>query len=259
MPGCCYGHEFARQFVKRAPGSPRRCISRWDRCSAAHRANSVLITPSVPERKTLLDHDVRPRRHIHDIASRANVIRDSYQAYVSGMVLAYHISQSEIYGIPERHWTTSYGLLGDVLQVLDFCAELDPVARKFAQILSTHRENIWRSRCYSIDAAFNTRSGTNRTVPAISALLLATCPTDILPQQTSARIVEQLCSPYIDNDDESPQSQLFPDASHPRGHFTTAILNEEDGYFVGSHHPSWWTTQRSSQIYLQGATTMEIL
>jgi hypothetical protein len=42
-------------------------------------------------------------------------------------------------------------------------------------------------------------------------------------------------------------------------HFTVGILNGEDGYFVGSHQPSWWMTQRSSSVYLQGATKLGVL
>jgi hypothetical protein len=178
------------------------------------------------------------------------------------MVLAYYISQSEICGVFQRDQTILHDLLDDVLHVLDFCAELDPVARTLARTLSAHRADIRRFRCDFVGDISNLRPGTRCETPTISALLLAKSPENVLLQHCSTQIAKQLCNPYADHDVEtSPDRriQYFSGASRPCSNLTTAILNQEDGYFVDSPQPSHWTTHRSSHVYLQGATNIEVL
>lgn len=200
-------------------------------------------------------------------------ILDSYQAYVSGLVLAYHTAQSKLYALPERHWATSLSLLDEVLQVLRFCAELDPVARSFGKTLAMHKENLQKSRRSSAHNPHASRleGEDDGPIPRTSSLLLATFPTETLLQQTSARILKQLCDPYMGSNEDGrvdcpsqapAQAQALPGLKAPpqaRERFTADILNREDGYFIGSPEPSWWTTQRSSKVYLQGATKVTVL
>lgn len=192
------------------------------------------------------------------------------------MILAYHTSQSKLCGLPERYCIVNYALMDQVLQVLDFCAELDPVARRFAQILSAHKGTLqppsYTRGPGTADAIYDQSCEEKPPSSEISILLLATPPADTLLQQTSADILKQLCNPYMGSDEVSPcaidcQSRLPPMASQApelpshRSYerFTADILNGEDGYFVGSHQPSWWMTQRSSSVYLQGATKLGVL
>jgi hypothetical protein len=162
------------------------------------------------------------------------------------MILIYDATQLRLAGFSEKHCAMSFDLAGKVVDGLNFCKELDPLARKLIVNLSEHYE------CADIHA-------------------------------TSCEFFEQLCNPYADGEamvaerDVSPsprprssRTSRFPWKSKSwQGYagsgygeaplaITPEISNLEDGYFVRSKDPSWWLAMRSSAAHNYDGRPLEV-
>lgn len=165
-----------------------------------------------------------------------------------------------------------------MLQVLAFCAELDPIARNFEEILSTYQSILCQAprHASSTGPIHSASSQTSRKRPSadpvLRELLLDTFTGDKELHQTSAQMLDHLLNPYADTGACSSQAmdhQLCtpPESLRSRGlefpknpqPLTASMLNQEDGYFVDSHQPSGWLPQRSSRTYVQNAKKFGVL
>lgn len=193
------------------------------------------------------------------------------------MILCYYGSRLRLSGIQQGS-DEILDLADQVLQVLAFCAELDPVARNFERILSTHQSILRESPGQASSTAPVTSVGSQASRkrasadPVLRELLLENLNGNPKLHQTSTQILEHLSNPYADTGDRPSQAmghQLrtpleslkfrgleFPKKSQP---LTASMLNQEDGYFVDSHQPSGWLPQRSSQTYVQNAKKLGVL
>jgi len=204
-----------------------------------------------------------------------------FQTYVSGMILLYNAVQLSLAGLQGGDCATSLDLASKNIDVLDFCGQLDPVARKFSRSLSTHYE-----RFREVHPA-----GDGDTVPQAhfarqqpSDYLLTAAPDNAELHDTAHKLFEQLCNPHAneststkqhEHDARSRSRQTHMSESHqtsPDGQknvllseddarttLTPFISNLEDGYFIGSNEPNWWSAERSAVAYSSGAKTLEIL
>jgi hypothetical protein len=197
------------------------------------------------------------------------------------MILLYHAMQLKSAGFPDEHWATSLNLVTKVMDVLNFCKESDPVARKFSSSLSTDYECFLRTR-RSTPIASEAAAGANSTPPRLDEYLFIS---DSVPLRSLSReLFEQLCSPYANRHTTSAQnvelgSQTLVHTLMVGGHdvcasrpgctpsasadtregITPRISNREHGYFIDSSEPSWWVAERSMATYSIGAETSEIL
>lgn len=200
-----------------------------------------------------------------------------YQSYVSGIILCYYGSRLRLCDL-QREANENLELADQVLQVLAFCAELDPIARNFEEILSTYQSILCQAprHASSTGPIHSASSQTSRKRPSadpvLRELLLDTFTGDTELHQTSAKMLDHLLNPYADTGACSSQAmdhQLCtpPESLRSRGlefpknpqPLTASMLNQEDGYFVDSHQPSGWLPQRSSRTYVQNAKKFGVL
>lgn len=206
---------------------------------------------------------------------------DRFQSYVSGMILLYNAVQLSLAGFGEDAYATSVHLASRNIKVLEFCGQLDPVARKFSTSLSTHHENF-REIHPASDGDTPPEAIFEHQQPSDYLFIVAPGSTKL--HDTSQKLFEQLCNPYAndsatteqdENDAHSRSPQTHLPSSHqissdrqgfkPPGEedvrttITAGISNLEDGYFVGSNEPNWWRGQRSAVAYSEGASTLETL
>lgn len=193
------------------------------------------------------------------------------------MILCYYGSRLRLCDL-QQEANENLDLVDQVLQVLAFCAELDPVARSFEDILSTHQSILRETSDHASPIGLINSAGSHlhrkraSAEPVLRELLLHTLTGDTKLHQTSAQMLDQLSNPYADTGDRSSEvthhqtrkpseshrflGLEFPKKPQP---LTVSMLNQEDGYFVDSHRPSGWLPSRSSQAYVQNATKLGVL
>lgn len=197
------------------------------------------------------------------------------------MILLYYAMQVSLAGFSDEHWATSLDLVRKTIDVLNFCKELDPVARKFSSSLSRHYECFPRTR-RSFSAAGDGAARAHFTPPQLNDYLFISGSVPL--HSVSRELFEQLCNPYTNR--HAADTQHVEGGPHPlartlmleshdisvsrqacttsaadntRDDITPSISNLEDGYFVDSNEPSWWIAKRSATTYSSGAETLEIL
>ena len=133
-----------------------------------------------------------------------------FQGYVSGMILLYHAMQLNFAGFSDEHWATSLDLVTKVMDVLNFCKELDPVARKFSSSLSRDYECFLRTR-RSTSTASEAAARAHSTPPRLDHYLFIS---DSVPLHSLSReLLGQLCSPYANR--HTASAQHAEGGSHP--------------------------------------------
>lgn len=198
------------------------------------------------------------------------------------MILLYHATQLSLVGSPENQWSESLDMVKKVVHVLDFCKELDPVARAFSTSLLAHYE-CFREASQPSGAGDQTDKG-HLTPPQPGDYLFTSTSCSAPLHSTSNELFEQLCNPYANGHaivvqkDSGTCSQsrrtdmlksnriafgcqdnvpLAADAA--RTSITPKISNLEDGYFIDSNEPNRWIAKRSAVAYSSGAKTLKIL
>lgn len=68
----------------------------------------------------------------------------SFQASISGLVLLYAIAQKQIHGYEYSAYQNELDRARQCLEVLAFCAQLDPVARRYRETLASLYNQVWR-------------------------------------------------------------------------------------------------------------------
>lgn len=190
------------------------------------------------------------------------------------MIIIYRAAQLRLAGYTGDSWTCSMDMAAKAIDVLSFCKDLDPVARKFAASLTLHYECLQGVSGSPILA--------DTVLPQSSEYLFNKSPASAHLHDTSSQLFEKLCNPYADEGamaarlnsnthtrsrpSESSQSQWQPtEGSIPavndekQACITPHISNLEDGYFVGASEPSWWLAARSSAAYSFGAKSLKVL
>jgi len=171
-----------------------------------------------------------------------------YQAYVSGMILIYHTAQLRIAGFSREYCAESFELAKKVVDVLDICRKLDPVARKFFTSLLRHYEHL-----QNLDLPISSAAGRSDSAdPQPGLYLFAACPENTPLYGTSEELSRQLCNPYADEGTMAPpQGDYTASGSRPSGmpEPRRRPSEEDEGYFVGSSEPSWWLAKRTCVTY----------
>lgn len=192
--------------------------------------------------------------------------------------------QSKLSGLSEDRWTANLDLVDKILEILNFCQEMDPVAREFATSLSTHNRALRNSSDTAHSMSFFDRRSRHSFVrdSNLINLLCVTPPGNTALHQASHELFDQLCNPYKGRrslsvqhaEDISGPTAAFSSAQHSlpgdsasdlhdinraRATLTPELSNWEDGYFLDSNEPSWWTAARSSKAYSIGAQNLRIL
>lgn len=206
------------------------------------------------------------------------------------MILLYNATQLNLAGCREQLCSTAetLDLVAKLVTVLEFCGELDPVAREFSQSLSAYHASVQEACQHEIrTGASDSALGGPFPLPQPSDYLFVKAPGSAQLHNSSQNLFEQLCNPYSSvsasttqqehDASQSRSSRIHMSASDsqrtpcdrpgtkvPGGNFartpiTAGISNLEDGYFVGSNEPTWWITKRSAAVYSNGARTLEIL
>jgi hypothetical protein len=195
------------------------------------------------------------------------------------MILIYHAAQLRLAGYPEKHFAVSCDLASKVVDGLNLCKELSPVARKLTITLTGHYESL-----QGAEPSTTTTEETDDLAPPHSGdYLFNRSPESAMLHDTSVEIFEKLCNPYSDEDTLAAQDErppVLPRRSSMMSRFpwksrrwdgymgsgygeapvaiTPEISNIEDGYFVGSRDPSWWLAKRASASQSYESRTLEV-
>lgn len=173
----------------------------------------------------------------------------------------------------------SFDLAGKVVDGLEFCKELDPLARKLTANLSEHYECLRGADQPTTEVD----DPVDFLPPQSGDYLFNVSPESADLHDTSCELFEQLCNPYSDGEavvasHEAPpqlrphsnETTKFPWKSRSWQGFvgsgygeapvniTPEISNLEDGYFVRPRDPSWWLAMRSSGRHQYGGRTVEV-
>lgn len=195
------------------------------------------------------------------------------------MILIYHAAQLRLAGYPEKHCAMSCDLASKVVDGLNLCKELSPLARKLTVALTGHYESLQSAKPSIADAE---ETG-NIAPPQSGDYLFNKSPQSAMLHDTSVEIFEKLCNPYSDEDTLAAQDQrppVLPRSSSMISRFpwksrcwdgylgseygeapvaiTPEISNIEDGYFVGSRDPSWWLAKGASASRPYVSRTLEV-
>lgn len=219
-----------------------------------------------------------PRTPIHMYSIGADQ-QHRYQSYVCGMILIYNVTQLRLAGFSEKHCASSFDLASKVVDGLEFCRELDPVARQLTNTLSGHYKCLRGADLHFEDADDDVDS----ELPESGDYLFNVSTEGEQLHDTSCGLFEELCNPYADGDtlirlhDNIPDSPnrtnatpRFPWKSRSwQGYagsrygeapdaITPEISNLEDGFFAGMREPSWWLVKRASAAVSLGSPTLEV-
>lgn len=195
------------------------------------------------------------------------------------MILIYHAAQLRLAGYSEKYCATSRDLASKVVNGLNLCEELSPMARKLTITLNGHYESLKGAKGSAKDI-----EGTDDTaLPRSGDYLFNRFPESAVLHDTSLEIFEKLCNPYSDEatlaaQDERPS--VPPQSSSMKSKFpwksrcwegyigsgygeapvaiTPEISNIEDGYFLGSRDPSWWLAKGTSAGHSYESKTLKI-
>ena len=195
------------------------------------------------------------------------------------MILIYNATQLRLAGFSERHCASSFDLASKVVDSLEFCKELDPVARKLTATLSEHYKCLRSAASHSEDASDHEDS----VLPESGDYLFNVSNEDEALHDTSSGLFEELCNPYADGETLSRLHENIHDLPNrinatPRfpwksrsweGYagsrygeapvaITPEISNLEDGYFAGMREPSWWLVKRTTAAVSLGSETLEV-
>lgn len=203
-----------------------------------------------------------------------------YQSYVSGMILIYNATQLRLAGFSERHCANSFDLASKVVDGLEFCKELDPVARQLTTTLSGHYQCLRGADSHLEDPD----DPPDSEPPQLSDYLFNVSTEGEELHDTSCGLFEELCNPYADGEtlirlhENNPEMTSRTNAT-PRfpwksrcwqGYagsrfgeapvaITPEISNLEDGYFYGTREPSWWLVKRTSAAIPLASPTLEVV
>jgi hypothetical protein len=195
------------------------------------------------------------------------------------MILIYHAAQLRLAGYPEKYYIMSCDLASKVVDGLNLCKELSPVARKLTITLNGHYEALQGANPPTTDV-----EETGDTVlPRSGDYLFNRSPESAMLHDTSVEIFEKLCNPYSDKDTLAAQDErppVLPRRSSVMSRFpwksrcwegyigsrygeapvaiTPEISNIEDGYFIGSRDPSWWLAKGASASHCYKSKTLEV-
>lgn len=183
------------------------------------------------------------------------------------MILIYHAAQLRLAGYSEKHCAMSCDLASKVVDGLNLCKELSPMARKLTIALTGHCKSLQGAEPPATDA----EETSDIVPPQPGDYLFNRSPESALLHDTSVEVFEKLCNPYSDEDTLIAQDQRLPGllrSSSMISRFpwksrrwdgyigseygeapvaiTPEISNIEDGYFVGSRDPSWWLAKGAS-------------
>lgn len=167
------------------------------------------------------------------------------------------------------------------IKVLEFCGQLDPMARKFSKSMSTHYEHF--REIYPVGDGDTLPKAHFEHQPSSDYLFTVASGSTML-HDTSNKLFNQLCNPYANSNATTEQGTHDTHFRFPQTHIqsnhemssdrqryelpskedvgasiTAGISNLEDQYFVGSNEPNWWRGQRSAVAYSEGASTLETL
>lgn len=209
---------------------------------------------------------------------------DRFQSYVSGMILLYHTARLILCGSPQDAWRPNFDLAGTLLDLLEFCQSLDPVAMHFKSRISCHYKTIQlllhTHHVVYVDNRDATTSSTF-TAPFISLFLQPLSGYSIM-HEVVTQISKQLCEPY--GDEKDARTELVNQSSKT-GHISAEFANvsryhlgstsggsEEDPlqrlsrmssweaeYFADCRDPNHWAARRSSYVYSQDAENRSIV
>lgn len=195
------------------------------------------------------------------------------------MILIFHAAQLKLAGFSKKHCAMSFDLASRVLDGLNFCKELSPVARKLTATLAGHYESLRDADSSATDVD----EAEDVSPPQSGEYLFNASPESAVLHDTSCELFEQLCNPYIDGETLAAQNEkplVWPPRSHGTSRFpwktrcwqsyvgsgfgeapiaiTPEISNLEDGYFFGSRDPSWWLGKRVPTVHPYASSTLEV-
>lgn len=195
------------------------------------------------------------------------------------MILVYHAAQLRLAGYAEKHCAMSCDLASKVVDGLNLCKELSPVARKLTVTLTGHYESLQGAEPSATEAD----ETCDTAPPKPGDYLFNRSPESAMLHDTSVEIFEKLCNPYSDEDtlvaqDERPP--MLPRRTSMMSRFpwksrcwegyigsgygeapvaiTPEISNIEDGFFVGSRDPSWWLAKEASSSQSYESRMLEV-
>ena len=189
------------------------------------------------------------------------------------MILVYSAAQLRLAGYAEKHSAMSCDLASKVVDGLNFCKELDPVARKLTITLTGHYESLRDAKaCFMV-----ADEPEDISPPQSGDYLFNASPASAVLHDMLTEIFEQLCNPYVDGESLAAQNEAPPtfpsrfpwksrrwDGYMGSGYgeapiaITPEISNLEDGYFVGLRDPSWWLAKRASVDQSYARRTLEV-
>jgi hypothetical protein len=158
-----------------------------------------------------------------------------------------------------------------VIDILDFCAALDPVAREMVKSLSQHLETFQGSHLNVYANDITNRACITRldTVESLFGVSYEDSPL----AQGSQKLFLKLCEPFRQTDTSSPPTthgidnpylaiapapelavsndglSKIPDYHDSNTSQVPEFVQQEDRLFLGSNEPHWWLAERSSQGY----------
>lgn len=202
-----------------------------------------------------------------------------YQAYVSGMILIYHAAQLRLAGYANRYSAVSCDLASKVVDGLNLCKELSPVARKLTVTLTAHYESLQGAEL----ATANPEDPGDIAPPQPGDFLFNKSPESAILHETAREIFQNLCNPYSDEETLATQHErppVLPPRSKRMSKFpwksrcwdgyigsgdgeapvtiTPEISNIEDGYFVGAGDPSWWLAKGASASHSYESRALKV-
>lgn len=197
------------------------------------------------------------------------------------MILVYNATQLSLAGLQGNAYAVSLDLANNNIKILEFCGQLDPVARRFSESLSMHYDRF--RGVYPASHSDTLPPSHFASDQSSEYLFTAPAATAVL-YNTSQKLFEQLCNPHGNDSAVTEQSGQDARPRHPHTHrqeghrecpsypncrlpgeedtrtaLTARSSNLGDGYFVASNEPSSWCGVWSAVAYSNGATTLEIL
>lgn len=195
------------------------------------------------------------------------------------MILVYHAAQLRLAGYADKHAAMSCDLASKVVDGLNLCKELSPVARKLTVTLTGHYKSLQGAHSSATDA----EGPDDIPLPQSGDYLFNRSPGSAMLHSTSRELFRDLCNPYSDEGALAAQHER-PPVSPPRpsmmskfpwksrcwegymgsgygeapAAITPEISNIEDGYFVGTGDPSWWLAKRESGRHFNESRTLEV-
>lgn len=182
----------------------------------------------------------------------------------------------------DQSWGDDMNLAEKMLHILYYCAELDPIARKFHDSLKGYHVLVKEAAKET-----NILCGPDELVPKSSSLLfLTSAPGDTKYHTAAYELFNLVRKPFGDDRVRPERREVllrdlainheectlgvhrewvaeFEVADEDKTHRTSfeafSTLSNMPGEFSGSDKPSHWKGSQSSSAYLEGATTLEFM